>query len=130
MTRRQGPWRLTLARYAHPVRATRATHHSGTVAGRTFALHYPVISFPLEDVIHVEARTRGRRIFSLKMNSGVSFVLSKRDLCHRYVHAAEIGTLGKVIQNALTHGIFVLDVPFASTQQNAPQQGGKKESFH
>lgn len=129
MTRRQGTW-LTAARHAHPVRVTRGAHHSGAVARRTLALDYPIIPLPLEDVIQVEARARGGRILGLKMNGGVSLVLSKRDFCHGYIHAAEVGTFGEVIQNALTHSSFILDVPFASTQQDAPQQGGKEEVFH
>ena len=98
----------------------RGTTHGASVAhARCPALHYPIVPLTLQNVAHVEPRAGRTGVLRLKVNRSIGLVLTERDLRHRHVHTGQVGAFGEVIQDALAHGIFCLDVLFAGRQKQS-----------
>ena len=127
MTRRQrscrhltGGWHLTGRRHSggasHAMRIFGSLHRAAVTHASRPTFHYPFTAFALQDVAHVESGTGGVGVFGLEMNGRIGLVLAERDLCHRYVHAGQVGALGEVVLDALAHCIFGLDVLLAGTK--------------
>ena len=115
-----GGWHLAGRRHSgcasHAMRIFGSLHRAAVTHASRPTLHYPITAFALENVTHVESGTGGVGVFGLEVNGRIGLVLAERDLCHRYVHAGQVGAFGEVIQDALAHGIFCLDVLLAGAE--------------
>lgn len=78
------------------------------------AFHHPIVTLPLQNIAHVHSGSRRIAAFGLKMYRGCCFIVAVDDVGDADVHRKQIGTLGKIGQNALAHRIRVLDVAFAA----------------
>lgn len=87
-----------------------------------------MIPFALQDVIHFHPVIR-RAIFGSKEYRCVRFILAKSDRRNVHVHRHQIGALGQIIHDALSHCGRILYVLAAANEQHRHKQQAYKP-FH
>ncbi len=96
------------------------------------ALHHPLTVLLVKHIFHVHSRAGRAASLGLEMHLSRRFVPTKTDRRHAHVHGEQIGTLPEIGQDALAHGVLVLDVFLAAAKQNDAQAGSRDAdgAFH